>query len=121
VLVPASLIEFRYFVVPFLFLILHTMPSAPGQIATDLSSSPRPMATCTKGGRGRGEKDRRKKPQRGSDGIYMPLRLLEYCSEDLICLAIECLLFATANALTLCIFVLRPFAWPSGEVARIMW
>ncbi|ELR24476.1 asparagine-linked glycosylase, putative [Acanthamoeba castellanii str. Neff] len=126
VLVPASLLEFRYFIIPFLFLLLHTMPSAPGLIdasvccASSSSSSARHTATCTKdgsggrAGQGRGEKDRRKKPRSDGAGALLD-------KANLACLAVECLTFVAVNAATLYIFALRPFAWPSGEVARIMW
>lgn len=124
VLVPASLIEFRYFIVPFLFLLLHTMPSAPGLIDASAccasSSSARHTATCTKDGSGgragqvRGEKDRRKKARSDGAGALLD-------KANLACLAVECFAFVAVNAATLYIFALRPFAWPSGEVARIMW
>jgi hypothetical protein len=123
VLVPASLLEFRYFIIPFLFLLLHTMPSAPGLIdasacCASSSSSARHTITCKDGsgraGQGRGEKDRRKKPRSDGAGALLD-------KANLACLAVECLTFVAVNAATLYIFALRPFAWPSGEVARIMW
>lgn len=84
VLVPASLLEFRYFIIPFLFILLHSMPPIPREAGDKKkAASYLPGPTCV--------------------------------------LILELVLFAVVNAVTFYIFLHRPFLWPSGEVARIMW
>eukprot|EP00884_Botryococcus_braunii_P015445 jgi/Botrbrau1/2584/Bobra.145_1s0012.1 len=66
-LVPSPLLEFRYFLIPFALVLLHTEPLPAGQL----------LATAA--------------------------------------------MYGTVNAITIYVFLFRPFTWPDGSVARFMW
>jgi len=98
VVVPTGLLEFRYFLVQTLLLLLHqpTYTQARAQEKKDAdSSNARPATTALS--------------VTASD---LPWRLAD---------EVSLVMYLFINASTIYIFVFRPFQWPDGSVARFMW
>jgi alpha-1,2-glucosyltransferase len=98
-LVPAGLIEPRYYTVPAVLAMLH----APARLRT----STRGRRQCRVGGGGGGEEE-------------ASTALAASAAFDWSAL-VACLAFSAVNAATLYVFAYRPFEWPDGSTARFMW
>jgi alpha-1,2-glucosyltransferase len=105
VVMPTGLLEFRYFIVQTVLLLLH-QPLAP-LAPPDLKAASRPPATP---GKTPDDANRRGKEAREDEvpwrGNGDSLALLQY---------------AVINVATIYMFLFRSFAWPDGSVARFMW
>jgi alpha-1,2-glucosyltransferase len=98
-LVPAGLIEPRYYTAPAVLAMLH----APAR----LTRGPAAAAAAEDDGRDDAPAPTAAPPSRG-------------CGFDWSAL-VACVAYAAVNAVTLYVFAYRPFAWPDGSTARFMW
>ena len=90
-LVPAGLIEPRYYTVPAVLALLH----APARLF---------------------ERRRRSKVEEAGEASSSPSAAAFDWSA-----LVACLSFSAVNAATLYVFAYRPFTWPDGSTARFMW
>eukprot|EP00736_Rhodelphis_marinus_P013472 Rmarinus@m.17596 len=137
VLIPAPLLEFRYFIMPYFFAMLFVplrdthppCPSADGSVVQPLS---RCLAEAASGlsVSGLSAKENRTLRER------LPKRASKCAPPAAVSVAagvvasqvdpdwndvVACLVCAAVNIATIVVFLTRPFTWPDGSVARFLW